>query len=258
MEMLESGLTSLTGAATATAAWHRLLRPSDVIGLKFNQSGQEIIGTTPALADALVRSLYDAGWPAGRVVCIEAPAEVTRRLETQPQAVGFEHEAVDFGSGRDRLARVLRQVTALIDVPFIKTHNIAGMTCALKNLSHGLIKHPARLHGNGCSPYIADIVALPQIRNLVRLCVADGLRVAYDGGPDPGAETIADAGVLLLSTDLVAVESVAFSLLNDIRSDYNCDPVADNPRALGYLAKAADRGLGTLAAHEIDLVDKAH
>lgn len=257
-EMLDSGLMTLTGRNSAAAAWHRLLRPDDIVGIKFNRSGQEIIGTTPAVAEAIVMSLYEAGWPADRLVCIEAPDGVAERLGTRRPVLGFDAEAVDFGSGRDQLALVLRQVTALIDVPFVKTHNIAGMTCALKNLSHAFIKHPARYHHNGCSPYIADVVALPQIRGIVRLCIADGLRVAYAGGPDPSANTIEDSGILLLSTDLVSIDAIALGLLNDIRPGYNLGAIADNPRKLAYLAKASDRGLGVLASHGIDLVAKVH
>ena len=65
------------------------------------------------------------------------------------------------GGPRDRLAGVLDQVTAIVNVPFLKTHNLAGMTCCLKNLSHALVKHPAQFHTGGCKE-VADIVVFMQ------------------------------------------------------------------------------------------------
>lgn len=257
-EMLASSLTELTGRANAREAWRTLVRPDDVIGLKFNRSGRETIGTTPAMARAIVRSLQESGFSPGQIVCIELPDRLAKDLGTATPALGYETEVMDFGSGSDRLARVVSQVSVLISVPFLKTHNIAGMTCALKNLSHGLIKHPARFHDNGCSPFIADIVALPQIRRRLRLSIVDALRVVYDGGPDPVGDTVADAGAILVSRDPVAAEAVGLGVINEIRSGYNLDPVAKGAEDLGYLREAVRRGLGHSAAHRIDLVLDRH
>lgn len=253
-EMLEEALTALTGAKDIAQAWRAILKPDDVIGIKFNRSGQAVIGTTGVVADVLIASITEAGWEPARLVCIEAPADTEARYRTPPPRMGYVADATDFGSGSDQLASVLGQVTALIDVPFLKTHNIAGMTCALKNLSHALVKHPARYHRNGCCPYIADIVGLPEIRNKLRLCLADALRVVYDRGPEATAETISDEGVLLVSFDPVATDAVGLTLLNDARRRNGLEPIARSPGALGYLAAAHRQGLGIALLHGIDLV----
>ncbi len=252
-EMLEKALTSLTGAPTIRQAWLSMLKPDDVIGLKFNRSSQKIIATTNAMADVLIASLVEAGWRPDQIVCIEAPEGIEVRRGTARARRGYASRATDFGSGEDQLASVLSQVTALVDVPFLKTHNIAGMTCALKNLSHGLVKHPARYHRNGCSPYIADIVAATPIRSKLRLCLVDALRVVYDGGPIATAGTIADEGILLVSQDPVATDTVGLAILNDIRQRYELTPVARSADDLGYLAAAHRRGLGIAVWHGIEL-----
>lgn len=253
-EMLRDTLTSLTDTPTIAQAWRSLLHRDDVIGLKFNRSGQQIIATTAVVADALISSLVDAGWPADQIVCIEAPPGVEARAGTRRARTGYDSKATDFGSGSDQLASVLNEVTALIDVPYLKTHNIAGMSCALKNLSHGLVKHPARFHDNGCSPFVADIVAIPQIRAKLRLCLVDALRVVYDRGPEATADTISNEGVLMASRDPVATDALGLVLLNDVRRQRNLDPVAPSAENLGYLAAAQQIGLGVARRHEIELL----
>ena len=253
-EMLEQALISSTQTSTPAQAWRSLLDPQDVIGLKFNRSGGEVIGTSEAVAGILIGSLVEAGWPVDRIVCIEAPASVVQRHGTLPMTTGYDATPTDFGSGSDEFAAVLRQITALIDIPYLKTHNIARMTCALKNLSHGLVKHPARYHGNECSPYIADIVASPLIRSKLRLCIVDALRVMYDGGPDSTVGTISDEGMLLVSVDPVAVETAALGYLNEVRARFQLPPVARSAEEVKYLAEAHRRGLGVAVWHGIDLV----
>lgn len=253
-EMLQKALTSLTGTSTIGQAWQSILKPDDVIGLKFNLSGQEVIGTTSTLADVLIGSIVQAGWRSAQIVCIEAPDGTEARHGTTPAHQGYDSSPTDFGSGADQYASVLRQVTALIDVPYLKTHNIAQMTCTLKNLSHGLIKHPARYHRNGCSPFVADIVSAPPIRSKLRLCLVDAFRVVYARGPDATTETISDEGILLASFDPVATDTVGLARLNDIRRRFQLGPIARSGSEVGYLAEAHRRGLGIALWHGIDLI----
>lgn len=255
VEMFDAAMTTLfPGAESPADAWRTLLRPEDIIGLKFNRSAQDILGTTPALAEVLVRSLSSAGWPPSQIVCIEAPRGTVAHLRTLPAVPGYSNQPVDFGSGSDQIAAVLRQITALIDVPYLKTHNIATVTCALKNLSHGLIKHPARYHANGCSPYIADIVASKPIRSRLRLCVVDALRVVFNGGAEGEAENISEEGILLVSVDPVATDAIGLVSLNETRHRLGLPSVAHSPANLGYLAAAHKRGLGIALPQGIDLV----
>jgi len=253
-EMLGQTLTTLTGADSPAKAWHSLLKRNDIVGLKFNRSAQEALGTSEVVADALVTSLLDAGWSARQLVCIETPAEIARLHATAAPLAGYDTHPTDFGSGKDQFASVLRQVTALIDVPFLKSHNVARLTCCLKNLSHGLIKHPARFHDNECSPYVADIVSADAIRPKLRLCLVDALRIVYDGGPEAHPESVEEAGVLLASRDPVATDAVGVALLNTVRQDHKLAPIAPAPEKVPYLAAAHRRNLGIALLQGIDLV----
>ena len=253
-EMLQKALMSLTTTRAIDQAWRSILRPEDVIGLKFNQCGQKTIATTKVLADVLIKSIVEAGWRPEQIVCIEAPQGTEARNRTTPARRGYVSTAINFKSGTDQFASVLDQITALISIPFLKTHNIAGLTCTLKNLSHGLVRHPARYHQNGCSPYIADIVAAAPIRSRLRLCLVDALRVVYDGGPQATAATVGDEGILLASLDPVATDTVGLAILNEIRQRYELDPIFHSQVDLGYIGAAHRRGLGAALWHGIDLV----
>ncbi|MGD2108840.1 MAG: DUF362 domain-containing protein [Phycisphaerae bacterium] len=257
-EMLFDTLGTVTGASTIEDAWRMLLRPNEVVGIKFNRSGQRLLGTSATLAEELVRSMMSAGVPPGRIVCIEAPPGIDRELRTRPLRSGFAHTVSDFGSGEDQLAIVLSQITALINVPFLKTHNIAGFTCGLKNLSHGLVKHPARFHDQGCSPFIADIAALPEIRSKLRLTLVDALRVVFDGGPEPTAETIADSGTLIASVDPVAADAIGLYSLNNIRLGRKLERAQPSPGYADYLARASRRGLGRSSLERIEVVESVN
>ena len=254
-EMVEQALLRLTGASDSAGAWRSLLAPEDVIGLKFNSSSQSTIGTSDAVADAVITSLTSAGWPASQIVCIEAPVGVAQRHGTRTPRFGFEKSPTDFKSGADELALVLSQVSAIVDIPYLKTHNIAGMSGSLKNLSHGLIKHPARYHGNGCTPYIPDIVAHTPIRAKLRLCLMDALRIVFDKGPDAHVDNVTDAGVIVASTDPVAADAVGLALINESRRRKGLPVLAAAAGQIPHIAAAHRQGLGIALLHGIDLTE---
>ena len=254
-EMLAKTLTALTEKPTAQAAWQSILTPRDVVGLKFNRSGQTLLGTAPPFAEALIESLMDAGIAPENIVCMEEPDGVAGRYGTTYPTFGFDRAPTEFGSGRDQLASVLDQVTAIISVPFLKTHNIAGMTCSLKNLSHALVKHPARYHAGRCSPYIADIVSIPRIRNKLRVCLVNALRVVFDKGPEGQGDTISDEGLILASFDPVAVDAVGLEVLNNIRRERRLGAIAKSSQVVPFLRAAHLRGLGMAASQGIQRIE---
>ena len=252
-DLLEILLKNLTGRENPAEAWRSILKADDVVGLKFNRSGANGLATTDSMLRVLVKSLGQAGFDSSRIVAVEVSPAALEETATQAPVSTWSAKEYEFGSGKDRLAAWLDQVTAIINVPFLKTHNIAGMTCCLKNLSHALVKHPAQYHGNGCSPYIGDIVALPPIRRKLRLHLVNALRTVFDQGPEALEDFIWDAGILLGGFDPVAVDIIGLQLLDQTRMTLGLPPIARRNGALPYLEAAAQRGVGVSNAHEIKL-----
>ncbi|MCH7719486.1 MAG: DUF362 domain-containing protein [Planctomycetes bacterium] len=250
-EMLENALVELTGTTTVGGAWNQLLKSDERIALKFNQSGADGIGTTDSMAETLVASLRDAGFPPDQLTLMEVPQPVWQQLGCRPPPQGWQEAETDFGSGKDHLASVLQQIDAIINLPFLKNHNIAGLTCCLKNLSHALVKHPARFHDHGCSPYVADIVALPEIRSKLRLNIVNALRVVWDRGPQALLECTEPVGALIVGQKPLTVDTVALALLDDVRAGKGLATIVNTHGRIAYFGPAAARGLGTHEPYKI-------
>ena len=252
-EMIDEGVRQAVGAMSVGQAWNQLLRSDDIIGLKFNHIGEEVFNTTIPMATQLVQSLKDAGFSPDRIVLIEAPRNASRLLKTRPCPIGFSGPKVSFGSGEDQLSAVLQEVSAIINVPFLKTHRLAGMSCCLKNLSHALIRRPNLCHANACAPFVGDILALPQIRPKLKLHLVNALRALYDGGPLPEPKNLWPHSGVLVSTDPVACDFVALDILNHQRTIKKLPMVGDLEGHIPHVRSAAARDLGTDDQDYIDV-----
>lgn len=243
-DFIEEGLCAVTGASNGTDAWNKLLKPSDVILIKCNQSAREQLGTTPPVIDEMLRSMVTAGFSLDQIMVLEA-GDLSLLRKTRKPDLRWQGKIVEFGNaGKDSFLAALDEATAIINVPFIKTHSFATMSGCLKNLSHGLIRHPARFHANGCDPAIGQIVASEPIRSKLRLNVVNGVRLVFDKGPDAQRSTIHDSGTMLFSTDPVAADAVAFGLLNSVRSERGLKPLFSDARIPKQLLTAHQLGLG--------------
>lgn len=248
-ELLDQGIRTLTGAASVDAAWRSVLGPAERIVLKFNAVGAEVINTNAEVARLLVRRLAGAGYRPEKLALVEAPAHLAEELGTRGvvQAWG---PPVRVGDDLEPLVQYLYDADAMINVPLLKTHQIAGMSGCMKNLSHALIRHPARYHANGCSPYIAQVVSSKEVSSKLRLNVVSALRVVVSHGPDAREEDIAGYGGLLLGFDPLAVDSVGLAILATERRRRGLVTSSTVPQ----LASAAQMGIGRWRPAEIERV----
>ncbi len=244
VEMFDSALMRLANTDTVADAWGHYLRRDDVVALKFNPHGERDFGTVRPFARMIVESLLHSGWSAEQIVLVDAPSDIGRRFGTRSQQIGWSAAAIDFGSGRDRLAAFLEQVTAIVNIPYLKNDNIMGLSGCLKNITYRLVKHPARLHSNGCSPFLADILALSEVSGKLRLNIMNALRIAYHGGPLVTPHYVESAGLLLMGRDPIAVDAVALGTLNAARRKAGLAPIPLDEEHLPALIDAAGKGLG--------------
>lgn len=242
---LKDCVTALTDEPTYEDAFQKLFKPDDVILIKFNRSASNKLATTEAMAIALVNLLFNSGFHPNQIRLLEAGSGVARTLRTPPADERWQEKVVEFGrSGKDSFIAALEECTAIINVPFLKTHHLATMTSCLKNLSHGLIRHPARFHGNGCDPSIGEIVARPEIKNKLKLNIVNALRVPFDKGPEAEESETDSTGIIIMGHDPVACDAVGFATLNQIRTGFNLPPLLANEQLPRQLLTASDLGVG--------------
>lgn len=137
---------------------------------------------------------------------------------------------------------VTRQVDKIINLCVLKEHSSAGVTGALKNLSHGLVNNVSRTHAipslNQCRTFIPAVVALPVIRQKVVLHIMEAFVGIYQGGPFASAYAW-EPKALMMSTDPVAMDRLAWDLIDAQRARVRLPALAKSGLLLpGY---ASDR-----------------
>ncbi len=263
--MLDRALGAAFGVADAVAALRTCLQPSDVVGLKVNCLAGHGLSTHPELVFALVGKLVRAGIRAENVVVwdrsdtdLKRARYTIRRSGDGPLFYGtnddYERDPIDVGSVGGCLSRILtRRVTAIINVPIVKDHDLAGISGGMKSF-YGAIHNPNRYHDNHCSPYVADLFSYPVIRGKVRLTIFDALAPQYHGGPAfVPAHTWRFASVFA-STDPVAADAIALKIVREKRRQAGMDSLEQAGRPAVWLEQAAGLGLGIGDERRIDEV----
>jgi uncharacterized protein (DUF362 family) len=265
-QMLDASIVALTGLQDAQEAWSALFAPNERVALKVctfgcGRGGSEI-STHPPLVLAVAEALQDIGIPAEQIVIFDRR---TDELEGGGFAINRKGEGVrcygtDFGqSGWTlldspiKLADVLLECDALINIPLLKAHGIGGMTFALKS-HYGTFNKPQNYHQGSIERAIAELNALPPIKERTRLTIGDVLVASttpHGSEPYWTLDVVGDS--ILMSFDPVAHDTVGLDLLNTfIRSGssrYNTS------LAGRWLKNAAESGLGTNDMANIELIE---
>lgn len=267
LQMLDRSMQSLYATDAPLAAWKKVIRPGEVVGLKVNGLSGVGMTTSVLLVASICERLGEAGVPPKDIV-------IWDRLNTDLESAGFhidsrrdrirtigndtlgyEDELATFGGVGSRLAKTLTQVCdAVINLPVLKDHGIAGVTIALKNM-FGAIHNPNKYHLNAGDPYIADVNMLPPIRQKVRLHICDATTAQYEGGPSFKPQWTWPFNGLIVSTDPVALDSVGWQILERKRAEKGMESLQALGRAPNYIATAANsqHKLGTTEPERIQL-----
>jgi hypothetical protein len=134
-------------------------------------------------------------------------------------------------------AIVTRMVDKIINLPVLKDHRSAGVTLALKNMSHGMNNNVARSHLGGnahgyslgaagfgpnqCNTFIPQAVAQHTLRQKATLHILDGLIGVYEGGPGNWNKTWGTwrHRGLFFATDPVALDHVGWDIIDAKRAE---------------------------------------
>jgi uncharacterized protein (DUF362 family) len=263
--MMRRGMVELTGAPDWIAAWRLLFEPGDVVGFKVNPVGSPDAISCAEVLREIIAGLNESGVKNKDIVVYDRYRKQFLRAGFQnwlpdgvrqdwavedfdPIQLGMEgydpdhymemaltqpgQDASDSHVRRSHVAQFLtRRVNKLINLPVLKHHQSAGVTLALKNLSHGLVNNVSRSHSsstlNACGVFIPAVVNLPVIRQKTVLHVLDGILGMYHGGPGGRKGKYLWAHhTLYFATDPVALDKTGWQVLDAKRGEKGMAPIA--------------------------------
>ncbi|MEW6367866.1 MAG: DUF362 domain-containing protein [Acidobacteriota bacterium] len=263
--LLESGVRKVTGAPDMVSAFRELFKSDDRVGIKVNCLAGRRLSSHTGLVVLLTDALRAAGIRDRQILIWDrSDSDLQRagfdlnRSGDGPFCFGtnadYEAEPTTVGSVAGCFSRILTEYcTALISVPVLKDHDLAGVSGTLKNF-YGAIHNPNKYHDSNCDPYIADLNTHPAIQGKLRLVVCDALVGQCHGGPAFNAPYAWPFGGLLVSTDPVAVDRIAWKTIEERRREKGLPSLADAKRAPTWIASAERLGLGTSEMSRIEEV----
>jgi hypothetical protein len=182
--MLDEGVKALLGTDSPLDGWRKLIKSSDVVGVKSNDWGR--LPTPKPLEAAIKRRLLDVGVAEGNMSIAD------RGVLENP---------------------IFQKATALVNVRPLRTHYWAGIGSCLKNYIQFVPDRPS-YHPDACAA-LGSIWALPIVKGKTRLNILSALTPQFYGR---GANFFDTRYVwpyrgLIVGTDPVAVDTVGAHLL---------------------------------------------
>jgi uncharacterized protein (DUF362 family) len=267
LKCLDRALQALHDCDSPVEAWKKIVRPGEVVGLKVNCLAGRGNSTRPEMVDAICERLQQAGikeiviWDRLNSDLESARFKIVERGSGircfGNDTLGFEDELFTFGSVGSLVSKTLTQVCdAVINLPVLKDHGIAGVTIALKSM-FGAIHNPNKYHLDVCNPYVADVFMLPPIRRKVRLHICDATTAQYEGGPSYMPHWTWPYNGLIVGHDPVALDYTGWQIIEKKRSEVGMKSLKDLKREPVYISTAADpqHGLGTNDPQNIKVVE---
>ncbi len=299
-EMLRRGMTELTGAPGWLDAWRMLFGKGDVVGIKVSPVGGPQLSSDAIVLNEILDSLAAAGVPHRDVIVFSRyraeipssgidkwlPADVRWDApsadydEIQLDMDGYDRDhfmemalvkpGENINDPRFRRSHVSKIVTQrinkFINLPVLKHHQSAGVTIALKNMSHGMVNNVNRSHmtpsSNACGMFIPSVISLPVIRNKAVLHICDAVKASWHGGPGGRPKYFWEHKTMYFATDPVALDKTGWQAIDTQRAKAGMAPVAlSKPDSdshflncqVEHIEIAGQLGLGVFDDKKIDL-----
>lgn len=261
--LIDTAIVKLTGLGAAQEAWKSLFEPGEKIAIKVNAFRNSTIWTHVEVVQAVTDSLVEAGMTPEDITVFDY---LTDELETAGFKINKDGPGVRcygtdqaYGTrwpvaGRlNGMSDILVGCDALINMPVLKSHMIAGITFALKN-HYGSVVNPDALHTMAVS--LPALNALSPIQKTTRLVVGDILHAntRYTGAwpywvPDTRGDSI------LMSFDPLAHDYIGREILAGMAKEKGENPDSYYGQSDDWFAACEAAGLGTANPEKIELVE---
>ena len=183
-KMLDQGVISLMEEESPLQAWKKLIRPTDIVGIKSNAWNP--LPTPKELEAAIEKRILEVGVPKKNI-------------------------SVDDRGVLDN--KVFLSSTALINARPLRTHHWSGIGGCIKNYIM-FVSTPWLYHTDACSP-LASIWSKPVVKGKTRLNILSVIRTQFYGR---GAHFfdrryLSDYKGLIIGKDPVALDAIGARLL---------------------------------------------
>jgi uncharacterized protein (DUF362 family) len=247
--MLDKALEALGGIGNFVKKGQKIvIKPN----IGWDRTPELAGNTNPKLIGALVRKCLDAG--ASKVTVFDHTCDDWRKcyassgIETAVKAAGgivvpgndekyYSKEVALPNAVSLKSVKIhdsLVEADAWINVPVLKNHGGAKLSCAMKNFM-GIVWDRRYFHSNDLQQCIADICTWNKkpVLNIV-----DSYRMMFQNGPQGKSEAdVRTAKTLLASTDMVAIDTAALQFFNQVKKL--------NLEAVGHIGIGQTLKLGT-------------
>lgn len=227
-EMFDRGIEALGGIGNFVKKGQTVVVKPNI---GWGRDPKSAANTNPELVKRIIEQCLEAGAKSVSMFdhtcnawkdCYEKSGLNAVAKETGSKLVCGNHEndyrEVEIPRGKrlkkTKVHRLILDSDVFINVPVLKNHSGAVMTCAMKNLM-GIVWDRRFFHKNNLQQCIADLVTVRK----PDLNVVDAYRIMKKGGPrGRGYKDVVKAKYQLLSTDIVAIDTAASKVI-DISTD---------------------------------------
>ncbi len=225
LEMLDSAITTLTKVQEPVKAWKKIIKPSDVVGIKSNE--WRYIPTTTQVEQALKKRVMDAG-------VVESNISIDDR-----------------GVLRDS---IFKQSTALINARPMRTHHWSGVGSLIKNYIM-FAPRPREYHPDSCAD-LAKVWKLPIVKDKTRLNVLVMLTPQFHSvGPHSfSPKYVWNYYGFLVGFDPVAIDATGVRIIQAKRKIFFKDDRPINPPPKHVFLADSRHSLGTADPEKINLI----
>jgi hypothetical protein len=264
-DMVRHGMLQCTGQKDLKAAWLSVVSPKDVVGLKVYSGPGASSGTRPAVVEAVVQGLLQAGLPSSNIVIWDkhlfdlrqagftgladryhvraagsADAGYDQKVAyTNNPLLGtlvagdLEFDLHGATSGRNSYVSKLltSDLTKIISIAPLLNHNLAGVCGHLYGPSIGSVDNTQRFESSAqaLAQAVPEIYALPDLGEHVALNITDALICQYQGEQLSRLHDSIELNQIWISKDPVALDTLGIQELDRERQARDLESHGDNP-----------------------------
>jgi hypothetical protein len=287
-DMMRRAMLKWSGKTDLKSAWLSVVSPKDVVGLKVFSGPGPNSGTRPAVVEAVVQGLLQAGLPASNIVVWDkslvelrlagysalasqyhirlagsADAKYDEKIFYDNEFIGslvagdLEFELRGATTGRKSYVSklVTSQLTKIISIAPLLNHNLAGICGHLYSVSMGSVDNTMRfeLNAQRLAQAVPEVYALSALSDHVALNITDALICQYQGEQLGLLQYSTELNQIWIGKDPVALDVLGIQELDRERQAKHIASHGDNPE-LFQNAALLELGVADLAKIKLEIV----